>query len=111
MQQGFPPDAILTGTDATLSHTTGQQPLHHAGVTMRSGLRSDGGIEGTSAVTWLRFSDEVASPARSEEAVLPPPDASVPLGAAHPRFPDLVPKPQDCITHDRLTWRKVDKTV
>lgn len=78
---------------------------------MRSGLHSDGGIEGTSAVTGLRCSDEVASPARSEEAVLPPPDASVPLGAAHPRFPGLIPKPQDCVTHDTLTWRKGDKTV
>lgn len=32
MRQGFPPDADLMGTDATLSHTTRQQPLPHAGL-------------------------------------------------------------------------------
>lgn len=112
MQQGLQPDATLMGTDAMSAHKTHQQPLHHVWGPTQSGLGSDHvelkGPQWSPGSTSLRKLQALHSPKRLSCLRS---RASVPLRAAHPCSPDLTPKPQDRVSQDVLTWRKVVRTV
>lgn len=98
MQWGFPPEAILRGTDVPLSRKTHQQPLNRVWVAMQGGLHSD------SVATKVWCCKPLRDPERLSRLHL---NASVPLGAAHPHSPGRIPKPQDSTTQDALTWPQV----